>query len=205
MNRIRLSRTKIVPFVLRHPIRCTTTALWPRRPAYAQGGDPGITRSMSSRRPSPGPIATGLSLVAIVIGGLMFAFGEGQSEKVFAGIVFGDRHGRGRGEFHGVAVSAVNRHAYEPGLQGDESSINDSGSGAALCFSSLCFRGLESFNLVHSLAGGILLFFVGLIAAQRATKFDPEILRIPLNSAKFKSRYDPMKWEPLDVRIKSNV
>jgi type IV secretory pathway TrbD component len=65
--------------------------------------------------------------------------------------------------------------------------------------------GAGVFNLVHSLAGGFLLFAVGLIAAQRATKFDSEILRILLNSAKFKSRYDPMKWEPLEVRIKSNV
>ena len=65
--------------------------------------------------------------------------------------------------------------------------------------------GAGIFNLVHSLTGGVLLFVVGLIAAQRATKFDPEILRILLNSAKFKSRYDPMKWEPLEVRIKSNV
>ena len=65
--------------------------------------------------------------------------------------------------------------------------------------------GAGIFNLVHSLAGGVLLFVVGLIAAQRATKFDPEILRILLNSTKFKSRYDPMKWEPLEVRIKSNV
>ncbi len=61
------------------------------------------------------------------------------------------------------------------------------------------------FNLVHSLAGGVLLFVVGLVAAQRATKFDPQILRILLNSAKFKARYDPMKWEPLEIRIKSNV
>jgi type IV secretory pathway TrbD component len=65
--------------------------------------------------------------------------------------------------------------------------------------------GAGIFNLVHSLAGGVLLFVVGLIAAQRATKFDPEILRILLNSGKFKSRYDPMKWEPLEVRINSNV
>jgi type IV secretory pathway TrbD component len=65
--------------------------------------------------------------------------------------------------------------------------------------------GAGIFNLVHSLAGGVLLFVVGLIAAQRATKFDPEILRILLNSAKFKSRYDPMKWEPLEIRIKRNV
>ena len=36
-----------------------------------------------------GAIARGLSLVAIVIGGLMFAFGEGGSKKALAGIVFG--------------------------------------------------------------------------------------------------------------------
>jgi type IV secretory pathway VirB2 component (pilin) len=34
-------------------------------------------------------IATGLSLVAIVVGGLMFAYGEGQSKRTLAGIVFG--------------------------------------------------------------------------------------------------------------------
>ena len=36
-----------------------------------------------------GPIARGLSLVAVVIGGLMFAFGEGDSKRMLAGIVFG--------------------------------------------------------------------------------------------------------------------
>lgn len=36
-----------------------------------------------------GPIARGLSLVAIVLGGLMFAYGEGAAKKTFAGILFG--------------------------------------------------------------------------------------------------------------------
>ena len=36
-----------------------------------------------------GNIARGLSLVAIVLGGLMFAFGEGGSKKAIAGILFG--------------------------------------------------------------------------------------------------------------------
>ena len=40
--------------------------------------------------------------MAIVVGGLMFAFGEGQSKKVFAGIVFGI----------GMAVGAVNFMAW---------------------------------------------------------------------------------------------
>jgi type IV secretory pathway TrbD component len=65
--------------------------------------------------------------------------------------------------------------------------------------------GAGVFNLLHSLVGGILLFIVALIAVQQATKYDTEILRVLLNSAKFKSRYDPMKWEPTEVRIRLNV
>ncbi len=45
-----------------------------------------------------GPIARGLSLVAIVVGGLMFSFGEGDSKRMLAGIVFGV----------GMAIGAVN-------------------------------------------------------------------------------------------------
>ena len=36
-----------------------------------------------------GPIARGLSLVSIVVGGLMFSFGEGDSKRMLAGITFG--------------------------------------------------------------------------------------------------------------------
>jgi type IV secretory pathway TrbD component len=57
------------------------------------------------------------------------------------------------------------------------------------------------FSLMHSLLGGILLFVVGVIAAQRATKYDVEILRVLLNSTKFRRRYDPMKWQPAEIRI----
>jgi type IV secretory pathway VirB2 component (pilin) len=49
-----------------------------------------------------GPIARGLSLVAIVVGGLMFAYGEGQSKRLLAGIVFGV----------GMAIGAVNFMAW---------------------------------------------------------------------------------------------
>ena len=44
-----------------------------------------------------GPIAKGLSVVAVVIGGLMFAFGEGGSKRTLAGVIFGT----------GMAVAAV--------------------------------------------------------------------------------------------------
>ncbi len=65
--------------------------------------------------------------------------------------------------------------------------------------------GAGVFNLLHSLMGGILLFIVSLIAAQQATKYDTEILRVLLNSAKFRLRYDPMKWQPTEIRIRRNV
>jgi type IV secretion system protein TrbC len=49
-----------------------------------------------------GPIARGLSLVSIVVGGVTFAFGEGQSKRLLAGIVFGV----------GMAIGAVNFMAW---------------------------------------------------------------------------------------------
>ena len=65
--------------------------------------------------------------------------------------------------------------------------------------------GAGVFNLLHSLLGGILLFIVVLIAGQQATKYDTQILRVLLNSAKFRLRYDPMKWEPTEIGIRRNV
>ena len=103
-----------------------------------------------------------------------------------------------------MAVSWIGSHARKPGLQSDEPSAYDLGSRAALIFVAL-LSSAGVFNLLHSLVGGILLFIVALIAAQQATKYDTEILRILLNSAKFKPRYDPMKWEPTEVRIRRNV
>ena len=69
-------------------------------PVYAQstGTDPWDNAVTVLKTAFTGTIATGLSLVAIVVGGLMFAYGEGQSKKTIAGIVFGV----------GMAIGAVN-------------------------------------------------------------------------------------------------
>jgi type IV secretory pathway VirB2 component (pilin) len=68
-------------------------------PVYAQSSsDPWDNAVNVLKTAFTGTIATGLSLVAIVVGGLMFAYGEGQSKKMLAGIVFGV----------GMAVGAVN-------------------------------------------------------------------------------------------------
>ncbi len=71
---------------------------------YAQqaGGSPWENAVNVLKTAFTGPIATGLSLVAIVVGGLMFAYGEGQSKRMLAGIVFGV----------GMAIGAVNFMAW---------------------------------------------------------------------------------------------
>jgi type IV secretory pathway VirB2 component (pilin) len=66
-------------------------------PAYAQGS-PWENAVDVLKTAFTGPIARGLSLVAIVVGGLMFAFGEGDSKRMLAGILFAV----------GMAIGAVN-------------------------------------------------------------------------------------------------
>ena len=55
----------------------------------AQGVSPWLDAVQVLSDAFTGPIARGLSLIAIVVGGLMFAFGEGGSKKALAGIIFG--------------------------------------------------------------------------------------------------------------------
>ena len=55
----------------------------------AQGVSPWLDAIDVLETAFTGPIARGLSLIAIVIGGLMFAFGEGGSKRALAGIIFG--------------------------------------------------------------------------------------------------------------------
>lgn len=57
------------------------------------------------------------------------------------------------------------------------------------------------FTLMHSLLGGILIFAVCVVAARRLTKYDVQILRVLLNSAKFRTRYDAMKWTTMEISI----
>ena len=75
-------------------------ALWMLMPSvlWAQGTSPWVDAVNELQTQFTGPIARGLSLIAIVVGGLMFAFGEGGSKRTLAGIIFGI----------GMAVGAVN-------------------------------------------------------------------------------------------------
>ena len=65
---------------------------------HGQGTSPWVDAVNELQTQFTGPIARGLSLIAIVVGGLMFAFGEGGSKRTLAGIIFGI----------GMAVGAVN-------------------------------------------------------------------------------------------------
>jgi type IV secretion system protein TrbC len=88
---------------IRHRPRLTVPAvlLLASSRVYAQS-DPWENAVQVLQTAFTGPIARGLALVAIVVGGLMFAFGEGQSKKMLAGIVFGV----------GMAIGAVNFMAW---------------------------------------------------------------------------------------------
>lgn len=60
--------------------------------------------------------------------------------------------------------------------------------------------GAAVFNLLHTLLGGILIFSTLYVFARWATKTDPQILRLLLNSAKTRQQYDPAKFAPIQVR-----
>jgi type IV secretory pathway VirB2 component (pilin) len=67
-------------------------------PAFAQGNSPWENAVNVLMQAFTSTIARGLSLVAIVVSGLTFAFGEGGSKRVLAGVLFGV----------GMAIAAVN-------------------------------------------------------------------------------------------------
>jgi type IV secretion system protein TrbC len=70
--------------------------------AMSVGGSPWESTVQVLVQAFTGPIARGLSLVAIVIGGLMYAYDEGGHKKMLAGIIFGV----------GMAIGAVNFMAW---------------------------------------------------------------------------------------------
>jgi type IV secretion system protein TrbC len=82
---------------LRSPLVTLMTLLF-AAPAFAQGTSPWENAVNVLMTAFTSTIARGLSLVAIVVAGLTFAFGEGGSKRVLAGVLFGV----------GMAIAAVN-------------------------------------------------------------------------------------------------
>ena len=74
---------------LRTAALVTGVGLLMQQQLLAQGVSPWLDAITVLEGAFTGPIARGLSLIAIVVGGLMFAFGEGGSKRALAGIIFG--------------------------------------------------------------------------------------------------------------------
>ncbi len=70
---------------LRLPALLAVTAVT----AFAAAANPWETAINNISTAFTGPIGRGLSLVAIVVTGLMFAFGEPGGKKALAGVLFG--------------------------------------------------------------------------------------------------------------------
>ena len=84
---------------LRSPLLTVGLTLLLAAPAFAQKGTSPWENAVSVLQQAfTSTIARGLSLVAIVVAGLTFAFGEGGSKRVLAGVLFGV----------GMAIAAVN-------------------------------------------------------------------------------------------------
>jgi type IV secretory pathway VirB2 component (pilin) len=96
MNRV--LRKYLENFSLRSALVTISTLLL-AAPAFAlQGNSPWENAVNVLMTAFTSTIARGLSLVAIVVSGLTFAFGEGGSKRVLAGVLFGV----------GMAIAAVN-------------------------------------------------------------------------------------------------
>jgi type IV secretory pathway VirB2 component (pilin) len=94
----RLFRMCLCTAWLRSPLVAIGLALLLAAPAFAQGASPWENAVGVLQQAFTSTIARGLSLVAIVVSGLTFAFGEGGSKRVLAGVLFGV----------GMAIAAVN-------------------------------------------------------------------------------------------------
>lgn len=92
-----MSKKQSLPSVRRVSALALAVAALPQM-LLAQGVSPWLQAVTVLQTAFTGPIARGLSLIAIVVGGLMFAFGEGGSKRALAGLIFGV----------GMAIGAVN-------------------------------------------------------------------------------------------------
>lgn len=61
--------------------------------------------------------------------------------------------------------------------------------------------GAGTFNLFYSFLSGVLVFVSLYAFAFWATQRDPEMLRILLSSSRFRTRYDALKHERVDLEV----
>ena len=74
------------------------------------------------------------------------------------------------------------------------------GADRRLFFAALVLGGAV-FNLFGSLFGGLAMAAALLVPARWATTVDPQMLRILLNSGKFRKQYDPLKFHDREFKV----
>ena len=82
-----MSRGSVVPLVRRVSVMVFTALL--SLPVVVSAQSPWERAASNLERTFTGPLARSLALVAIVLGGLLFMFGEGGAKRQISGIVFG--------------------------------------------------------------------------------------------------------------------
>jgi type IV secretory pathway VirB2 component (pilin) len=82
-----MSGGSIASHVRRVSIAVVFAVVW--FPAIALAQSPWERAASNLERTFTGPLARSLALVAIVIGGLLFMYGEGGAKRQISGIVFG--------------------------------------------------------------------------------------------------------------------
>jgi len=73
------------------------------------------------------------------------------------------------------------------------------GAERKLFFFAMCL-GAGTFNLLGSLLGGLLMFWLLYLLARWATQTDPQILRFLLTAATLRAEYDPAKFSPVSIK-----
>jgi type IV secretory pathway TrbD component len=89
-------------------------------------------------------------------------------------------------------MSIPNQSAFHPVYKSLNKPLTIAGAERRLFFLALVIGG-GTFNFFGSLLGGLIMFVTLYLLARWATATDPQILRILLNSSRFRTHYDPAK------------
>ena len=164
-------------------------------PLLAQGVSPWLNAVDVLQQAFTGPLARGLSLIAIVIGGLMFAFGEGGSKKALAGIIFGLGMAMGAANFLTWLVFMTIGRGARPWAAYPALSAPLTLMGVERRWFLLSATiGMAMWNAINSILIGAATFCLLYGVGWWAWRVDPHMLTILRESVRFKTRYDPAKW-----------
>jgi type IV secretory pathway TrbD component len=96
----------------------------------------------------------------------------------------------------------LNRPPYRPVYKALHRTLTICGADRRLFFLAL-IMGAATFNLFYSFLAGLLVCATLYLFALWATKHDPQMLRILLSSARFRTRYDALKHTRFDVQVRA--